>query len=287
MNPFFEESDATLYKGDCVEIIKKIKPAKIDMVFADPPYFLSDGTITCSSGEMVSVKKGDWDIGGTFKKNVDFHRKWIKSIRTILSDNGTIWISGTYHSIYQCGYVLQELGFHILNDISWFKPNASPNLSIRYFTASHETLLWAKKSKGAKHTFNYEEVVNWEERYEKDIYAAEIAREPETDIFHNQGKQMRSVWSIPSPPKKEKRSGRHPTQKPLQLLERVVLSSTKPSDVVLDPFCGSSTTGIAALKYGRKYIGIDSEEEYVQLSKKRIENFLENKQEFLDLGDKA
>jgi site-specific DNA-methyltransferase (adenine-specific) len=198
--------------------------------------------------------------------------KWIEACKRVLKPNGTIWISGTYHSIYRCGYALEVNGYHILNDISWFKPNASPNLSGRYFTASHETLIWARKSKDAKHTFNYKLMKNGEWHQE--------------DFMKKPGKQMRSVWafennsdrfpedvwSITTPKPSEKKYGKHPTQKPVALLERIILASTNKGDVILDPFTGSSTTGIVAAMNGRKFIGIDKEEDYLKLSIKRFEN---------------
>ena len=179
----------------------------------------------------------------------------------MLKPNGTIWISGTYHSIYACVFALQKSGFKILNDICWFKPNASPNMSCRYFTASHETLLWARKDPKGKHTFNYEAMKNgdWGD-----------------DAIKKPNKQMRSVWQIDTPKSYEKTFGKHPTQKPLELLRRIILASTNKGDLILDPFTGSSTTGIMALKLGRKFIGIDLEKEYLDLSIKRFE------QEFVD-----
>jgi site-specific DNA-methyltransferase (adenine-specific) len=166
------------------------------------------------------------------------------------------WISGTYHSIYQCGYLLQKNGFHFLNDIAWFKPNASPNLSCRFFTASHETLVWARKDKKAKHTFNYTEMKNG--------YFPE-------DKLKKENTQMRSVWSISAPKNGEKERGKHPTQKPLDLLKRIVLASTNENDIVLDPFCGSGTTGVACKRVGkRSFIGIEIDKEYCALSKKRL-----------------
>jgi len=231
------------------------------MIFADPPYFLSSGSFTCQNGKMVSVKKGNWDLSNGTRKNFEFHRRWLSACRRILKPNGTIWVSGTYHSIYQCGVALEINKFHILNDIAWFKPNASPNLSCRFFTASHETLIWARKEKGGKHTFNYRSMKdgNWPE-----------------DQLKKFGLQMRSVWSINTPKPIEKRFGKHPTQKPIDLLKRIVLASTRKGDLILDPFAGSSTTGLAAYLYGRSFIGIDTEKEYLDLSIKRFEELAKN-----------
>ena len=160
MEPYFKEKGFCLYQGNCLNILKKIKDNSVDMIFADPPYFLSNGTFTCQKGKMVSVKKGDWAMGKSLEENLNFHISWIKDCKRILKPNGTIWISGTYHSIYQCGYALQLNDYRILNEIVWYKPNASPNLSCRFFTASHETLIWARKEKKGVHTFNYDLVKN-------------------------------------------------------------------------------------------------------------------------------
>ena len=260
MKIYYKKDNITLYHGDTLELLQSIKENSVDMIFADPPYNLSNDGFTVHAGKMVSVNKGKWDKSNGFDNDYKFHYEWIQSCRRILKNNGTIWISGTYHSIYQCGHALQSLGFHILNDISWFKPNASPNLSRRYFTASHETILWARKGKNSKHKFNYELMKNgdWPE-----------------DKFKNPGKQMRSVWSITTPKSKEKKFGKHPTQKPTDLLRRIILASTEKEDVVLDPFTGSSTTGIAAIGESRKFIGFDIEKKFLELSIKRFENFSE------------
>nr|VFJ45924.1 MAG: DNA modification methylase [Candidatus Kentron sp. FW] len=254
--PFFERGDFTLYKADSLEFLDGFLEDSVDMIFADPPYFLSSGSFTCQSGKMVDVKKADWDLSNGVAENFDFHLSWIGACKRILKPNGTLWISGTYHSIYQCGYALQVHGFHILNDIAWFKPNASPNLSCRFFTASHETLIWARKDKNAKHTFHYQAMKHGD-------FPGDQLKKPNV--------QMRSVWSISTPRAAEKRFGKHPTQKPWALLERIILASTNPGDTVLDPFTGSSTTGLAAYANGRRFIGIDIEEEYLDLSVKRFE----------------
>ncbi len=255
---YYEKNNTSLYLGNCMEVLKKIKKNSIDMIFADPPYGLSNNGITCQNGKMISVNKGNWDKSKGIDEDFKFHNQWIKSCKRVLKPNGTIWISGTYHSIYACGFALQKNGFKILNDISWYKPNAAPNLSCKYFTASHETIIWAIKEADERHTFNYETMKNgnWHEK----------------DIIKNDGKQMRSVWSISTPSKKEKEFGKHPTQKPLKLLERIILSSTNENDIVLDPFTGSSTTGVIAKQFNRQFIGIDTEKEYLDLSIKRLEN---------------
>lgn len=255
------EQSVRLLLGDCIEILNQARENSVDMIFADPPYFLSSGSFTCQNGKMVSVKKGDWDLSNGTKKNFEFHVEWIKACRRVLKPNGTIWISGTYHSIYQCGFALEVNKFHFLNDIAWFKPNASPNLSCRFFTASHETLIWARKEKKGKHTFNYDSMKNgdWPE-----------------DQLKKPGLQMRSVWSINTPKPAEKKFGKHPTQKPLDLLKRIVLASTNKGDLILDPFAGSSTTGLAAYLYGRNFVGIDTEKQYLDLSIHRFEELYKN-----------
>jgi site-specific DNA-methyltransferase (adenine-specific) len=252
--PYFAKDNFVLYNANCLEILAQMPENSVDMIFADPPYNLSNGGISVHAGRMVSVNKGDWDKSKGFEDDYDFHYKWMEACKRVLKPQGSLWVSGTYHSIYQCGHALQSLGYHILNDIAWFKPNASPNLSCRFFTASHETLIWARKDKKAKHTFNYDLMKN--------------GKWPE-DFLKKDGLQMRSVWSILTPRKSEKKFGKHPTQKPIDLLKRIVLASTKEGDVVLDPFTGSSTTGIAASAFKRQFIGIDLEKKYLDLSIKR------------------
>ena len=254
--PFFRNDSAVLFNGDSLEILRSFPENSIDMIFADPPYMLSNNGLTCQNGKMVPVNKGDWDKSKGFETDTVFHNEWISACHFVLKPEGTIWVSGTYHSIYQCGYLLQKNKFHILNDIVWFKPNASPNLSCRFFTASHETLLWARKGKNAKHTFNYTEMKNG-------LFPEDKLKKVNT--------QMRSVWSIVSPKSGEKEHGKHPTQKPLDLLKRIVLASTKAHDIVLDPFCGSGTTGVACgCVGGRSFIGIEVDKGYCGLAKKRL-----------------
>ncbi len=253
--PYFHKGDFVLYHGDSIDLLAKLPENSIDMVFADPPYNLSNGGFSVHAGKMVSVNKGDWDKSRGFEDDYDFHYRWLEAVHRVLKPEGTIWVSGTYHSIYQCGHAIQSLGYHLLNDVSWFKPNASPNLSCRFFTASHETILWARKEKKAKHTFNYDSMKNGEW---------------DGDLLKKPGKQMRSVWSIGTPKPNEKRFGKHPTQKPMELLKRIVLASTKKNDIILDPFTGSSTTGLVAVQNGRKFVGIDLEKNYLDLSRKRF-----------------
>lgn len=258
---YYQKSKFLLQQGDCLDVLGNMTENSVDMIFADPPYNLSNGGFTVHAGRRVSVNKGDWDKSKGLKQDFEFHLKWIEACKRVLKPHGTLWISGTYHSIYQCGFALQVAGFHILNDISWFKPNASPNLSCRFFTASHETLLWARKDKTAKHTFNYDLMKNgnWQE-----------------DQLKKPGLQMRSVWSMGTPKPLEKKFGKHPTQKPIDLLKRIILASTKKGDLIVDPFTGSSTTGLAAYFLGRNFIGIDTERKYLDLSIKRLEELEHN-----------
>lgn len=261
ITPYFQKENFTLYHGDSIYLLNQLPENSVDVVFADPPYNLSNGGFTVHAGKMVSVNKGDWDKSKGFEDDYNFHYRWMEAARRVLKPHGTLWVSGTYHSIYQCGHALQSLGYHILNDIAWFKPNASPNLSCRYFTASHETLIWARKEKKAKHTFNYDLMKNghWPE-----------------DQLKKPGLQMRSVWAMGTPKNIEKKFGKHPTQKPEDLLKRIVLASTNKGDVVVDPFTGSSTTGVVAKLLGRSFIGIDTEAKYLDLSIKRFEELEKN-----------
>jgi site-specific DNA-methyltransferase (adenine-specific) len=245
-----------LINGDAVDELTKIAAGSIDFVFADPPYFLSNNGFTVKSGKAASVNKGEWDKSSGFDEDLVFHKSWIAECLRVLKPNGTIAISGTYHSIYKCGFILQKLGCRIINDISWFKPNGAPALAGRNFTASHETIVWASKGNSAKHTFNYQASKNWD-------FPADRILKP--------GKQMRSVWSIPTTPKREKAHGNHPTQKPIELLKRLIAMCSNDDEVILDPFCGSGSTGVASLALNRNFIGIDLDSEYLKLSALRID----------------
>ncbi len=216
------------------------------MIFADPPYFLSNGGISVQSGKQVSVNKGDWDRSQGFEKDNEFNRRWLSVCREHLKENGTIWVSGTYHNIFSVAQMLNELNFRILNCITWAKTNPPPNLSCKFFTHSTEFILWARKNKKIPHYYNYELM--------KQI---------------NGGTQMRDVWQMPAIGRWEKTCGKHPTQKPLPLLARIIQASTKENAWILDPFCGSSTTGIAANLLKRRFLGIDREKEFLEISVKR------------------
>lgn len=249
--PYFEDQkhNIVLFKENCFDILPNIPENSIDMIFADPPYFLSNGGFTCHAGKKVSVNKGKWDISKGIEENYIFTQRWLRECQRVLTPNGTIWVSGTSHIIYTVGSAMQNLGYKILNDIAWFKVNPPPNLSCRYFTHSTETIIWAAKNKYSRHYFNYELMKRM-----------------------NNDKQMLSLWHIKAPSSAEKIYGKHPTQKPLELLNRIVLASTKLGDLILDPFSGSSTTGVAALKENRQFFGIELEEEYLKVSIKRIKD---------------
>ncbi len=252
-----KKSSVNLIHGDALIALKEMNDGSVDFVFADPPYFLSNDGFTVKSGKAVSVNKGTWDKSQGFESEISFHESWISECLRVLKPNGTIAISGTYHSIYKCGFLLQKMDCRIVNDITWFKPNGAPALAGRNFTASHETILWASKGQKAKHTFNYVQSRDWEVG---------------NDSIYRRGKQMRSVWSIPTTPKREKAFGNHPTQKPLELLKRLIALCTSEGDLVLDPFCGSGTTGVACVSLGRNFIGIDLDQSYLELTAKRIES---------------
>jgi site-specific DNA-methyltransferase (adenine-specific) len=248
-------SSFELINDDAVVALRAMKDSSVDLIFADPPYFLSNGGFTVKSGKMVSVNKGDWDQSQGFHAEIQFHTDWIAECLRVLSPNGSLFISGTYHSIYKCGYILQSMNARIVNDVSWFKPNGAPALAGRNFTASHETIIWTTKNQKSKHTFNYLESKNWPSG---------------SDQILRQGKQMRSVWSIPTTPPREKLLGKHPTQKPIELLDRIISLCSKEGDLVLDPFCGSGTTGVVSVMRARRFIGIDLDEAYIELARGRI-----------------
>src|SRR5712692_5597639 len=245
-----------LYQGDCLDVLAAIPASSVDLVFADPPYFLSNGGITCHAGKMVSVHKGDWDklpgpdlgpVASQYDKVHEFNTAWLAAAQRVLKPNGSIWVSGTSHVIHSVGFAMQQLGFKLLNDISWVKPNPPPNLSCRYFTHATETIIWAAKSSKSRHTFNYK-----------------LMKEA------NRGKQMKSVWEIRPPESWEKKFGKHPTQKPVALLERILLASTNEGDLVLDPFSGSGTTLLTSFRLRRHALGCELSAEFLSLSVRRL-----------------
>jgi site-specific DNA-methyltransferase (adenine-specific) len=266
----FAKGDAyRLYQGDSVELMNQFPEQQFDLIFADPPYFLSNGGFTCKSGKRASVQKGAWDVSHGVEEDHRFTLEWLQACQRVLKPTGTLWVSGTQHVIFNVGFAMQKLGFKLLNTVTWYKPNASPNLSCRYFTHSTELLIWAspRQTKTLQHTFNY----------------ARMKAE-------NGGKQMRDVWNLPrtgeeeltadgegrmwtqiAPRREEKAFGSHPTQKPVALLERIIEASTPEDAAILDPFNGSGTSGVAALKLGRRYTGIDLDPKYLELTKKRLD----------------
>lgn len=255
LSPYFKSTDKNFYllHGDTMDLLPKFDH-KFDMVFADPPYFLSNNGLSIQNGKIVSVNKGFWDKSEGFDFLNDFNRKWLSLVRDKMKDDATIWISGTMHNIFSVGQILTELGFKILNVITWEKTNPPPNFSCRFFTHSTEQIIWARKSEKVPHYFNYELM--------KQL---------------NGDKQMKDVWKLPAIAPWEKSCGKHPTQKPLSVLTRLILASTRPNAWILDPFTGSSTTGIAANLANRKFLGIDQEEEFLIISKNRkleIENLM-------------
>src|SRR6202171_5959575 len=248
-----------IYQGDCLDLLAQIPESSVDLVFADPPYFLSNGGITCHAGRMVSVNKGEWDKSRGPDANHDFNRGWLAACQRVLKPNGSIWGSGTAHGlpfvwvagpphcIHSVGFAMQQLGFKLLNDISWVKPNPPPNLSCRYFTHATETIIWAANNSKSRHTFNYK-----------------LMKET------NRGKQMKSVWEIKPPETWEKKFGKHPTQKPVALLDRILLASTNEGDLVLDPFLGGGTTLLTAFRLRRHALGCELSAEFLSLSLRRI-----------------
>lgn len=247
IHPYYTSpsKDFLLANGDSFKLLKEFD-FKFDMIFADPPYFLSNGGISLQSGKVVSVDKGEWDKGMSQDEVMAFNMEWLRLCRDKLKDNGSIWISGTYHNIFSVANSLTVLGYKILNVVTWEKTNPPVNISCRYFKYSTEFIIWARKMKKVPHKFNYELM--------KDL---------------NGGKQMTDVWRMPAIGRWEKTCGKHPTQKPLRLLVRIILATTSQGDWILDPFSGSSTTGIAANLCGRRFAGIEQEEAYCRLSKAR------------------
>jgi site-specific DNA-methyltransferase (adenine-specific) len=236
-----------IFQGDCLDILTGLGEGIVDLIFADPPYFLSNNGITCHASKMVSVNKGEWDRSQGPDANHEFNRAWLAACQRVLKPNGTIWVTGTSHVIHSVGFAMQQLEFKLLNDISWVKPNPPPNLSCRYFTHATETIIWAAKNKNSRHTFNY--------KLMKDI---------------NRGKQMKSVWEIYPPSREEKRFGKHPAQKPVALIDRILRAASNEGDLVLDPFLGSGTTAVAAIRCSRSVLGVEMESGSVSTTLMRV-----------------
>lgn len=258
-----------LAEGDCRELLALLPPASVDLVFADPPYFLSNGGFTCHAGRRAPVRKGAWDASRGVAEDHRFNVAWLAACQRVLKPEGSLWVSGTQHGIFSVGFALQSLGFKLLNTVTWYKPNASPNLSCRYFTHSSELLIWAAPRTGPRllHTFHYADMrVEAGGKQMRDVWALPPTGEEELD-----GAGQGRVWTLTGPKREEKALGRHPTQKPLALLERVVRASSSKGALVLDPFCGSGTTGVAARSLGRRFLGFDASPEYLGLAKSRLE----------------
>ncbi len=243
-----------IIKGDCIKEMSKIRDNSIDMIFADPPYNLQlSKTLLRPDQSNVKGVNHNWDKFNNFEAYDEFTNNWLSQCKRVLKNDGTIWVIGTYHNIFRVGSAIQNLNFWILNDIIWNKINPMPNFKGNRFTNAHETIIWASKNKKSKYTFNYK--------------AMKIA---------NDDKQMRSDWSLPICSGKErlKKLGEtlHPTQKPESLLHRIIISSTKKGDNVLDPFFGTGSTGVVAKRLGRNFIGIDQNQEYIEYARARIKN---------------
>ena len=237
----------SIINGDCFEILPQIPAGSVDLVFADPPYFLSGGGTTCQAGKRVSVNKGDWDVPTTPDEMHEFNRRWISECLRVLRPGGSIWICGTHHNIHSCGFALQQLGARILNDAIWIKTSPTPNLGCRCLTHAHETLIWAAKE-GAHHTYNYGEMRS------RDGY----------------GRQLKSVWQLYRPRVDEYAHGKHPTQKPEALVERVLLATSRPGDLVVDPFAGSGAMAVVAKRTGRRFVVIEKDSVWAIVAEQRV-----------------
>ena len=246
-------STDVIHQGDCIEIMKSLPKGSVDLVFADPPYNLQlGGDLHRPNNSLVDACDDHWDQFDSLKEYDQFTREWLTAARDALKDDGAIWVIGSYHNIFRLGYILQDLGFWILNDIVWRKANPMPNFRGRRFTNAHETMIWASKSKDSKYRFNYDSM--------KAL---------------NEDLQMRSDWYLPlctggERLKDDDGQKAHPTQKPESLLYRVLMASTNPGDVVLDPFFGTGTTGAVAKKLDRRYIGIERETSYIKVAEDRL-----------------
>ena len=309
-----------IYHANSLELLDaiatKYPDGRFDMIFADPPYFLSNGGITCHAGRMVKVDKGHWDKSRGPELNHEFNLEWLRRCQRVLKPNGTIWVSGTHHVIFSIGYALQQLGYKILNDIAWEKPNPPPNLSCRYFTHSTETVLWAAKNEQSKHIFNYQEMRKVTGKQMKTVWRKEelgstghwtaSSDSPnEMEKLHATNLNAQSsniaasvlfggsppgagdspappnIWTMTAPGSNEKEHGKHPTQKPVALVERCVLASTHEGDLVLDPFLGGGTTAVASVRLKRGCVGIEWDEAHARLAVQRIKS--EGKQRERDL----
>ena len=244
-----------LYYGDSLALMASLPTESVDCIWTDPPYNLSNDGVTCVSGRMVKVNKGEWDRSQGADRDHAFNKSWLAACYRLLKPTGTIWVTGTLHVYPSVGFAMQQLGFRILNDIIWEKPAPPPNLGCRCFTHATELILWATKARKGKerYTFNYEEMKT-----------------------ENGDKQMKNIWRMSAPSKAEKLHGKHPTQKPVELVSRCLRASTNPSDLVFDPFAGSSTTGVTALSLGREFMGCEADAGHIELSIKRLNSLWAN-----------
>ena len=248
-----DDHSSAMYKMDALKLMTSMRDSSIDCVWTDPPYLLSNGGTTCVAGMRVPVDKGSWDHSQDLDSDHQFNLSWLAQCRRILKPAGTIWVTGTVHNYISVGMAMRQLGFRILNDIIWEKTNPPPNLGCRCFTHSTETLLWATKApKDSSHRYIFNYAAMKEE---------------------NGGKQMKTVWKFPAPGKDEKVFGKHPTQKPLALIKRCLRASTNAGDLVLDPFAGSGSTGIAAMQMGRRFLLCEQNDGYVRLAADRLKAF--------------
>ena len=244
------DGQSALYCGDGLALMAAMPADSVDCIWTDPPYLLSNGGVTCVAGRRVSVNKGEWDRSGGVDKDHLFNLAWLGECHRVLKPAGAIWVTGTHHVYLSVGMAMMQLGFRILNDIVWEKTNPPPNLGCRCFAHSTETILWATKApKGSrhKHTFHYQEMK-----------------------AENGGKQMKTVWRFPAAGRPEKKYGKHPTQKPVALIDRCLRASTNPGDLVLDPFAGAASTGCAALALGRRFVGSEIAREYADIGAGRL-----------------
>lgn len=258
MQPYWQSDDerSRLYHGDAFDLMATIQDGSVDCVWTDPPYLLSNDGATCVAGKRVSVNKGAWDRSQGIDSDHEFNLSWLRECHRILKPAGTIWVTGTLHIYLSVGMAMMQLGYRILNDIIWEKTNPPPNLGCRCFAHSTETLLWATKApKGSKHkhTFHYHEM--------KD---------------ENGGKQMKTVWKFPAAGRAEKRFGKHPTQKPVALVDRCLRATTNPGDLIVDPFAGAATVGVAAISLGRRFIGYEKDLEYAKIGSQRLDEVSSN-----------
>ncbi|WP_375260586.1 site-specific DNA-methyltransferase [Palleronia sp.] len=243
----------SIVRGDCIEVMEGLPESSVDLIFADPPYNLQlKGDLRRPEGSRVDAVDDDWDRFASFETYDAFTRAWLKAARRVLKPHGAIWVIGSYHNIFRVGASLQDAGYWILNDVVWRKTNPMPNFRGKRLTNAHETLIWAAKSEKSRYTFNYDAL--------KAL---------------NEGTQMRSDWTLPICSGHERLKGEdghkaHPTQKPQSLLHRVLVGSTDPGDVVLDPFFGTGTTGAVAKMLGRRFIGIEREQAYIDAAEERL-----------------